>query len=138
MVLGLGQLQVLIYAENHGRSHVGRTQTVTAAYDNRGILLAVEGVSYIQQQRLAIASGLLGTVQDSNALTAGGNSLQQVLYAEGAIQVNADQTVLLAIGIGMVDSLTCSLGTGAHHDDNLLSILSSVVAEELILTACTL
>ena len=126
-VLGLRQLQVLVHAENHGGSHVGRTQTIAAAYDERRIGLAVECVLNVEQQRFAVAAGLLGAVEHSDALAALGHHLHEVLHAEGAIQVYGNQTVLLALLCSVVDSLAGSLGSRTHQDDNLLGILCAVV-----------
>ena len=61
-----------------------------------------------------------------------------MLDAEGTIEVNADHAVLLAVGVSIVNSLASSLRSRTHQDDDLLCILSTIVAEELVLAACAL
>ena len=51
--------------------------------------------------------------------------------------MNAHHTVLLAVSICVVNSLASSLRSRTHQDDDLLCILSTIVAEELILATCT-
>ena len=138
MVLGHSQFQILEHAQDHGGSNVGTAQTIASAYDKGSILHAVESVLHVQQQRFAVAAGFLGTVQNGNALAAFGYSLQQMLHREGTIQVNAHHTVLLAVGIGIVYSLACSLGGRTHQDDDVLCILGTIVCKQVILAACAL
>ena len=48
--------------------------------------------------------------------------------------MNSNHTYLLALLVEVVDSLTCRLCSRTHEDDYVLSVLSSVVVEEVILT----
>ena len=127
MVLGLGKFQILIYAENHGGSYVGRAQSVTSAHDERLAVCCIESILHIEQQRFSVASRFLCTVEDSNTLASLGNSSQQMLHTERTIQVNADHTILLAVGIGVIDGLAGSLGGATHQDNNLSGILCTVI-----------
>ena len=138
MVLGLSHLQILEYTQNHGGGNVGTAQTIASAHDEGSILHAIEGILHVQQQRFAVAAGFLGAVQYGNALAACRHGLQQVLHREGTIQVYAHHTVLLAVGVSMVNSLACSLGGRTHQDDDFLCILCAIICEQVILAACTL
>ena len=109
VVLRLWQLEVLIDAEHHGGSHVGRTEAVTSAYDDGSIGLAIESVTYIKQERFAVRTGFLCAVEHSDTLAGLWNCSQQVLHAERTIEMNADHTILLAVGVSIVDSLAGSL-----------------------------
>ena len=61
-----------------------------------------------------------------------------MLDAERTIEVDADHAVLLAVGVCVVNSLASSLRSRTHQDDDLLCILSTIVAEEFVLAACAL
>ena len=50
-----------------------------------------------------------------------------MLHTERTIQVNADHTILLAVGIGVIDGLAGSLGGATHQDNNLSGILCTVI-----------
>ena len=52
--------------------------------------------------------------------------------------MNSHHTNLLALLVEVVDSLASRLCSRTHKDDYVLGILSSVVVEEVILTACNL
>ena len=134
MVLWLGQLEVVEYRDNLGRSNVGRTKTVATANDERTVLHVVECALNVEIQRLTLSSWLLCTVEHGNALAALWYGSDEVLYRERTIEVNADHTNLLALLEQVVDSLAGSLGGRTHEDDNVLSILSTIVVEEVILT----
>ena len=78
LVLRHRQCQVFIYGKDLGRSRILRTQTITAAYDNRSIFLAIETVFYIQIQRFAYCTRFFCTVQNSNTFSSLRNSCQEV------------------------------------------------------------
>ena len=61
-----------------------------------------------------------------------------MLNREGTIEVNAYHTYLLALSVEVVDSFASSLGYRTHTDDYALSIISTIVAEELVFTTCNL
>ncbi len=134
VVLGLGHSEVVEHADDLSGSGIVRTETVTATYDDRTILHIVEGILDVEVQRLAVGSGLLGAVQNGNLLDGLGNSSQQVLHRERTIEVYADHTYLLAVGVQVVDSLAGSVGSRTHEDNHAVGILGSVVREQVILT----
>ena len=115
------------YRDNLGRSNVGRTKTVATANDERTVLHVVECALNVEIQRLTLSSRLLSAVENGNALAALWYGSDKVLYRERTIEVNADHTNLLALLEQMVDSLAGSLGGRTHEDDNVLSILSTIV-----------
>ena len=138
MVLGLGQLKVVEYRDNLGRSNVSRTQTVATANDERTVLYVIECALDIEIQRFTLSSRFLGTVEHGDTLAALWYGSEEVLYRERTIEVNAHHTHLLALLEQMVDSLAGSLSGRTHEDDNVLGILSSIIVEEVILTTCDL
>ena len=135
VVLGLGKREVLVYAENLCRGGVFGRQTVAAANDKRGILLAVESVLDIQIQGLAVCAGLLGAVKHCDALHGRGDCIHKVLDRERAVQVYAHQTHFLTLGEQVVNSLLGSLCYRTHSDDDAVCILGAVVVEQLVLAA---
>ena len=135
VVLGLGQGEVIEDADDLGGRGIVRTETVAAADDERTILDIVVSVLHVEVQRLAVGAGLLRAVEHSDALHALGNSSEEVLDAEGTIEVNADHTHLLAVGVQVVDSLAGCVGGRTHKDNHAVGILCAVVAEEVVLAA---
>ena len=135
VVFGLGECQVLVDAENLCGGGVLRRQTVAAAHDEGSVLLAVEGVDDVEEEGLAVGAGLLGAVEDGDALHGGGDGLHEVLHGEGTVEVNGHEADFLALGGEGVDGLLGGLGDGAHGDDDALGIGGAVVVEELVLAA---
>ena len=135
LVLGHRQGQVLINRENLGGRGVLAAEAVAATHDNGGILGAVEAVLHVEIQGLAVSAGLLGAVEHGNALGSAGNGCEEVLGAEGAIQVNSDEADLLTLIGQIVDGLADGLGHTAHGDDDAVGILGAVVVKQTILAA---
>ena len=138
MVLRLGHSEVVEHADDLSGSCIVRTKTVAATNDNRTILNIEEGILNIEVQRLAVSTGLLSTIENGNLLHALGNSGEQVLHAERTIEVNRDHTNLLTLTVQVVDSLAGCIGSRTHQDDHAVSILGSIVREEVILTTSDL
>ena len=55
-----------------------------------------------------------------------------MLNREWTIEVYANHTILLAIGICIVDSLTCCFSCRTHEDEHLVGIFCTIVREELV------
>ena len=127
VVLGLGHSEVVEHADDLSGSRVVRTKTVAATHDERTVLNIIVSILHVEVQRLAVGTGLLRAVEHGDALHALGNAGEQVLHAERTIEVNADHTHLLAVGVQVVDSLAGSIGSGTHQDNHAISILSSIV-----------
>ena len=140
MVLWFGQCEVLIYTHDYSRCSVARTQTEAAANDNRVDCLqfrsAVECLDNIEVERLSVASRLLCTVEDSNALYCLRHHCCKVFDRERTVEVNAYQAHLLASLCHVVDSLLYSLGSRAHNDDYAVGILGTVVCERSVFASC--
>ena len=135
VVLGHGEGEVLIHADDLGGCGVFRRQTVTAAYDQRGVLLAVEAFLYIKVKGLAVGTGFLGAVKHCDALCCGGHSGEEMLGGEGAVEVHGYQTYFLTLGDKRVDGFLGSLCDRAHGDDHTVCILCAVVVEEAVFAA---
>ncbi len=79
MVLGFGKLKVVIYLDNLRGSCVFRAETVTSAYDKRGVLFAVETILDIKIKRLAVGSRFFCAVKHSDAFGCGRNRSEEML-----------------------------------------------------------
>ena len=134
VVLGFGELEVFVNAEDLCGSGVVRTETVTATYDNGSISLAVECFLHIEVKGFAVCTGFLRTVKYRNALTCSGDSTEEVLYREGTVEVYAHQTYLFALGHEVVDGFACRFCCRTHKDNHAVGIFSTVVVEEAVLT----
>ena len=138
LVLRHRQRQVLEYGQDLSRSRILRTQTITATYDNRSVLLTIEAVFYVQIQRLTVSTRLFRAIQYGDTLSGLRHGSQEMLSGERTIQVNGYQTYLLALSDQVIDSLTSGLRNRTHGDDHTLSVLSSVIIEQTVFTACDL
>ena len=138
MILWLWQVEVVEYRDDSGRSSVAASDTEASANNYRSVLYVVECVLHVEIQWLCISSWLLCTVEHSDLLDCLRNGSQQVLVAERTEEVYAYHTYLFALLCHIVDSLASSLRTRTHEDDHALSVLSSVVVEDVVLTTCDL
>ena len=136
-VVLLAGLHVVEHGLHLGGSSVLGGQAVAARQqlDLTGQLALGDGGADILVQRLAQGAGLLGAVQHGNGLSRGGNGLQEVLQAEGTVQVHLDHAHLLATLHQMVHNLHKRLAHAAHGDDYAGSLGMAVVVEQLILLA---
>ena len=132
-------LHVVEHGLHLGRSGILGAQTVAAAQSlDVGTLAFPQGVAHVQIQRLAGSAGLLGAVQNGQALAGSGNLLQQTLHGEGTEQVDLNEADLLAALHQIINNLQQGLADGAHSHHNALSIGSTVVVEQLIVAASDL
>ena len=138
VVLRHGEFQVVEHRDDLGRSGIGRTETITATNDKRLARIIVEGALHVEIQRLTLRSGLLGAVEHSNALCRCGDSLADSLDRERTIEMDSHHTDLLTLLGKVVDSLAGRLCGRTHQNDDVLSIRSTIVVEEVILTTCNL
>ena len=135
VVLRFGQGEVVVDGDNHRRRSVGRAEAVAAAHDDGAFSLVVEGILHVEVERFAAGAGFLSAVEHGNLLARLGYGSEQVLHGEGAIEVNAHHADLLALRVEVVDGLAGSFRHGAHADDYAVSVVSAVVAEELVFAA---
>ena len=96
VVFGLGQGEVLKYAEDLSGSGVLRRETVAAADDEGGILLTVETLLYVEVERFAVCTWFFGTVEHCDTLCGGGHCCEEVLGREGAVEVYCHEAHFLA------------------------------------------
>ncbi len=135
VVLGLSGGQVLEDGEHLGGRGVLGRKTVAAADDHGLKLLAVEHRLDVEVQRLTLGAGLLGAVEDADALDRSGHDVEEILLGERTVEVDGDKTDLLALLEEEVDGLLEGLGDGTHGDDDVLGIGSTVVGERLVLAS---
>ena len=136
VVLGLSLLQVVIDSDELAGGGVLGGQAVTASHHADVTASGlIQGGDHVQIHGLAHGAGLLGAVQNGDALASGGDSGGKVLHREGTVQVDLYQAHLAALGIQVVHGLLHGLGGGAHHHDDLLRVGSAVVVEQLVVPA---
>ena len=138
VVLWLWQLEVVINSDNLSWCCIWRTKTITTTNDQWLVLNIVECALNIEVQWLTLCTWLLSTVKNSDALNRLWNCSEQVLNREWTIKVYSNHTNLLTLRHQVVDSLTSCLSSWTHQDDDVLCILSTIVIEEMILTASNL
>ena len=130
--------QILVNCDDLCRSSILRTQTITAAYDNRSIFCTVEAVFYVEVQRFAIGARFFCTVEYGNLLGSLRNGSKEMLGRERTVQVNGNQTNLFAVGNEVVDSFAGSFRYRTHSDDYAFCIFCTVVIEQTVFAACDL
>ena len=136
VILRHRQRQVLEYGKNLRRSSIFRTQTVTTTHDNRSIFCTIEAVFNIQIQRFAVSSRFFGTVKNSNSLDSFGNSSQEVFCRERTVQVYGNHTHFFTFAHQVINSFASSFCYRTHSDDYAFCILSTIVIEQTVFTAC--
>ena len=136
MILWLWQFKILEYCNNLSWCSITRTKTVTTTNDKRLTLVIVKCALNVKIQWLTFSSWLLSTVKNSNALNCSRKSLLKEVNREWTIQMNCNHTNLLTLLNKIVDSLACSFCSRTHQYDNVLSILCTIVVEQVIFTTC--
>ena len=134
LVLRLGCCQVLVNGQHLCGSCILRRQTVATTDDHRARLAIVECVLNIEVERLACCTRLLRAVEYADALHALRHYVEHVFCREGTVEVNGDNTNLLALLVQVINHLLQGLGNRTHRYNDLLSILSTIVGEGLVLT----
>ena len=138
MILWLWQLEVVVYSDDLSRCSIGRTETITTTNDQWFVLYVIESALHIEVQWLTLCTWFLSTIEYSDTLNSLWNSCKQVLNREWTIEVYSYHTNLLALRHEVIDSLTSSFSCRTHQDNDVLSILSTIVIEEVMLTTSDL
>ena len=136
VVLGGLLGDVVEHGLDHGGVELLGAQAVAAA-DHGDVLLARfdQRGAHVLVQGLAQGAGFLGPVQNRDGLAGLGDGLEEVLDAEGTVQVHLDQAHLLALGGQVIHGLLDGVAAGAHGDDDVLGVGRADVIEEVILSA---
>ena len=135
VVLRRVELEVVENSLDVGRRELLGAQTVAAADDLDLAAFLSEGGADVEVERLAQRAGLLGAVEDSDALAGRRNRGDETLGVERTIQVNAHQTDLLAHLVELVDSFGRNVAARAHRHDDILGIRRANVVKRLVRTA---
>ena len=99
-------------------------------------LAVFQSCYYIQVQRLAQSAGLLGTIQNADLLNRIRDCVNEVLCAEtDDTDEPLQRPTFLPCSIQVLDGLIDGLTDGTHRNDNVLSIRSAVVVEQLVVGA---
>ena len=131
---GIG-VQIVKDRQDLARGGVLGGQAVAAADDlHRNALFLVDRAD-ILIERLAHRAGLLGAVEDRDALAGLRHGGEEVLGRERAVQVHVDHADLFALRGQVVDGLLGGLRDRAHDDDDVLGIRSAVVVIEMVIAA---
>ncbi len=139
VVSGFILLEVFVYSHDLSRCNVLGTETVAACNDGRsGSLLFEECGANVQVQWLAQCAWFLCTIQNSDLLCCARDSCQEVLYRERTIQMYIYEADLFALSVEVVDGLLYSVASGAHRDDDAVSVRRAVVVKQLVVSACEL
>ena len=134
--LGLIKKEVIVDCQNIVGSGVFGAKTVATA-DNldAGTIANSDGACNIQVQRLTGSTGLLGAVENSNALYALGQLCEEVLCGEGAVKADGENTNLVADGVEVINGLFCGAADRTHSNDDILCIGCTVVIKRLVVGA---
>ena len=137
MILWLSHCEVVIDSDNLSRSSIVRTKTITTANDLNLTDEAKLGksINNVEVERLRVSTWLLSTIEDANLLDRSRQSLLEILERERTVEVNTDQTYLLALCNLIVNDLLDTLGSRAHSNDDIFGIWCSVVVEWTVLAA---
>ena len=135
VVLGLVLLELGVDGVDHGRRELLAAQTVAAAHRLDGPARFGERRADVEVERLAQATGLLGTVEHGQLLAGSGDRAHEILDGEGTVQTHLDHADFLALCREVVDGLLNGLRAAAHDDDHAVGVRSSVVLIELVLPA---
>ena len=143
MVLGTFAQQFV----EHGLGHCGikllGTETVAAADDDglAGKLAQAGRTGFGQRgddveiKRFAHAAGLLGAVEDGDALDAGGNRRDERFDAERTVEADLEDADFLPLRIEPRGGFLGGLGAGADGDDHAIGLGVPDVIKEMVLAA---
>ena len=135
-LLRLVGCEVLVNGKDRRGGGVLRAETVAAADDlDVSSALAGESGNDVKIERLAERAGLLGAVKHRDLLYAGGNSLCELVRAEGTIKSYLYKTDLFAVRVEVVDDFLGDVADRTHSNDNALCIGCAVVVEETVVGA---
>ena len=125
--------QLLVDRKDLIRCRILAAETIASA-DNDGIHpRAVVRRLDIEVKRLAERSRLLRAVEDGDLLYRLREILEEVLNRERTIEMNGEQTDLLALCVEVFGNLLRRLADRAHCDDDAIRIGRAVVVEEMVL-----
>ena len=118
------------------RSCILGTETVSTASDNNVIeLSALESSNNVEVERFAESTWFLGSVENRNLLNSVRNSFDELVSAERSVKTNLNETELSAFSVEEIDCFFDCITYRTHSDDNVISVRSTVVVEELVV--CT-
>ena len=129
-------LHVVVDSLHVGGDGVLGAETIAATQngDMTEVALAQSGAD-ILEERFTCGAGLLGAVKNGDDFNRLGQSREQMLYGEGAVEMYLNHTHVLAALVEVVHDLVQSLADGAHSHDDVLCVFCAVVVEELVITA---
>ena len=128
---------VVVYCDDLSRVAVLGTKSVTTGeyLSVLELVLLLEGSYYVEVERLAEGSGLLGSVEDGDLLYGRRDSRCECGGYERSVQSYLNQADLSALLCEVVDGLLDGVAYGAHGYDDFLSVGSAVVVEQLVICA---
>ena len=138
VILGSGEAQYENFfnelcARNPGRVGVLRSQAETTAVHRHVVKgRAFQCSHHIQEQRLTQGAGLLGSIQHRNVLHRLRQGSQQMLGAEGAIQVHLDHAHFFAARVQKIYGFLNGVAHRTHSHNHTVCVRRAVVVEQLV------
>ena len=86
----------------------------------------------------ADSTWFFGTVENSDSLNSLRNCCEEMLGGEWSVQTDLQETNFFALGIEVVNNFFKCFADGTHCDDNVFCVFSTIVVEELVVTASLL
>ena len=127
-------LSIVVYSYDLSRCGILGTKAVTSGEDRSIVeFCSLQSCYYVKVQRLAKSARLFCSVKNGDLLSGLRNCSYQSLCAKRSVKTNLYNTNLLACCHQVIDGLFNCITDRTHCDDNLLSISSSVVVEELVI-----
>ena len=138
VILRLVLLDVLIYSNDLSRCRVVRTKTISSCIDLRSVLDVEVHVSDIEVERIAFSARLFCSVKYSYLLNCLRHYCEEVFARPRSVKSYLQEADLLAFFHENVDRLFDSLADGTHSNDDVLSVSSSDIVEQLVVSSCEL
>ena len=136
MVLGFLLFEVLINRIAHGRIELFGAETVSSA-DNFDIGNAFfeESGANVEVKGFTEGAGFFGSVENSDLLAGLRQSSKESIGYERTIETDFYETDFMAFFVHLVDGFFHSVSAAAHNDNNVFSIGSTAVIEQMIISA---
>ena len=133
VVLRLFLFEVLVHRVAHGGVELLGAQAVTAADDlDFGNALFKQRRAHVEIEGLAEGAGLFGAVEHRDLLAGLGQSRNERVRNERAVQAHFDQADFVPLFVHLVDGLFHRVCAAAHDDGYVLRVGSAAVVEQVV------
>ena len=128
--------QVGVHRRNLFWRHVFAGKTITSPNDFWRIFTTIKDCSYIQIQRFPKGTLFFGAVQDSNSFHTFRNCFIEILFTEGSIQVNDQQSHFFPCRHFHIDDFFGGFVHGPHRDDDVGGLRVTIVNKRRVMASC--